>query len=123
MALFSASVSALKIRPPLPAGADELVEEERPDPVVLVLVGHHERDLRLGAAGCAVEATDCDEAVADRRHERQAIDVVNGREASHLGVGQRRVEREEAHVHRVGRQLAVEGHERAASSGRMGRTW
>ena len=95
----------------LPGGAGQFVEQQRTDPVVLVLVGDHERHLGLGLPGHAVEAAHGDQAVAGRGHQGQAVDVVHRREALDLALRQRRVEREEPQVDRMGRQELVEGDE------------
>ena len=76
--------------------------------MVLELVGDDERHLGLRRARCPVEATDGDDPVTDGGHQSQTVDVVDGREARHLGGGQGRVEGEETKVNRVGRKVAME---------------
>ncbi len=75
---------------------------------MLVLVRHHEGDLGLGAPRFPVEASHADQPVADRRHQCEPVDAVDGGEARHFGVREPGVHREEAQVYGVSREAPVE---------------
>ena len=80
-----------------------------PESVMLVLVRHHEGDLRLGACRRAIRCPTAMMSSPAVTTSADAVLEVHLREACDLGLGERRVEREEAHVDRLGRQVGVEG--------------
>ncbi len=86
----------------------EMLEQHRRDTAPLVLVVDGERDLRVATARPLVVARDADEVVAEQRHERHAVVVVDGGEPPDVVGAQPRPRAEESVVHALMRQATVE---------------
>ena len=108
---------------PLAAGRGEVLEQDRAEPSALVVVAHHERDLRraddLGAVRAvrALVATDGDDLLAEQGDERHAGVVVDDGEPLQVARGDVRVRAEVAQVAGPLGEPGVEGHDRVGVAG------
>ncbi len=89
----------------------EMLEQHCGDAAPLVLVVDGERNLRLATARPLVVARDPDEVVAEQRHERHAVVVVDSGETPDVVGAQPRPRAEEPVVHALMRQATVERNE------------
>ena len=95
----------------------EVLEHQRGDPLAVVLVGHHERGLRLVASRPAFVARPRDELAARFHDQCDAIDHVDAREVIEVACRQLRLRGEVPAVDAVGRLRSVEGGEGVTVAG------
>src|SRR4029453_11670103 len=102
--------------PRLPAGGDQVLEQEGGQASAPVVAVDHERHLGLVGAPEAVVATHPHDGVVDQGDEAHVV-VVGADQAGHLVGGQRGLGREVPVVEGLGRLTLVEGHHAAAVGG------
>jgi hypothetical protein len=82
----------------LTGGTRQLVQQERPDAVVLTLVGDHEGDFRLGRLWVLVVTPNGDETAVMLGHKTEAVPIIHPRKPLDLLGHQVPMEREEPEV-------------------------
>jgi hypothetical protein len=91
-----------------PRGAGQLIEQERPDPVVLVVIGYDEGDFGFCGTNVSVEPTHGNQLSFCLDYESQAVYVVDGGEPLDFASRKGRMNRKEPQIGRSLRKMLME---------------
>jgi hypothetical protein len=96
---------------PLSRCPGQLVKKQCADPMVLILIGHHEGHLGFCVSGQTIKTTDGDQLIVNFGHQRKPIYIVDVGEVLHLLGGEFRMKGEETQEDRAGQEETMEGHQ------------